>query len=82
VGSVGLPLDGDPRAAWVLVDHNPGKPPVITIQRTEYEIGKTLEIIDKNEDNPDFNKPGMQDAYKKMLQTGIHWRAHLQEVDI
>jgi predicted phosphodiesterase len=81
VGSVGLPLDGDPRAAWVLVEQSPGEAPVVTIRRVEYEIGEILEMVDSNVDYPDFDQPGMQRAYKKMLQTGIHWRVHLHEVN-
>ena len=77
VGSVGLPLDGDPRAAWVLVEQSPGELPVVTIRRVEYEIGDILKIVDTNSNYPDFDQPGMQRAYKKMLQTGIHWRVHL-----
>ena len=80
VGSVGMPLDGDPRATWVLVEQSPGELPVITIRRVEYEIKKILEIVDSNPDYPDFDQPGMHSAYKKMLQTGNHWRVHLQEV--
>jgi predicted phosphodiesterase len=81
VGSVGLPLDSDPRAAWVLVEQSPGEAPVVTIRRVEYEIGEILEMVDSNVDYPDFDQPGMQRAYKKMLQTGIHWRVHLHEVN-
>lgn len=79
VGSVGLPLDGDPRAAWVLVEQTPGEPPNVSIRRVEYEIPAILQMIDSNPDAPDFDRPGMQQAYKKMLQTGIHWRVHLEE---
>ena len=79
VGSVGLPLDGDPRAAWVLVEQSPHNPPVIEIRRVQYDIDDILRLIDRNADSPDFDQPGMQQAYKKMLQTGIHWRVHLHE---
>jgi hypothetical protein len=78
-GSVGLPLDGDPRAAWVLVEQTPGEPPAVSIRRVEYEIPAILQIVDSNSDAPDFERPGMQQAYKKMLQTGLHWRVHLHE---
>ena len=81
VGSVGLPLDGDPRPAWALVEQTAGEPPVVTIRRVKYEIGEILEIVDFHPDAPDFERPGMQHAYKKMLQTGIHWRVHLIEVN-
>jgi predicted phosphodiesterase len=79
VGSVGLPLDGDPRAAWVMVEQSQGEPPNVTIRRVEYEIGEILEIVEANADAPDLDQPGMQQAYKRMLQTGIHWRVHLEE---
>ena len=81
VGSVGLPLDGDPRPAWALVEQTAGEPPVVTIRRVKYEIGEILDIVDSHPDAPDFERPGMQHAYKKMLQTGIHWRVHLIEVN-
>jgi predicted phosphodiesterase len=80
VGSVGLPLDGDPRAAWALVEQSTGQLPLVTIRRVEYEIGEILEMVDSHPDAPDFERPGMQQAYKKMLQTGLHWRVHLNEV--
>jgi len=81
VGSVGAPLDCDPRAAWVLVEQSPEEPPSVTIRRVEYQIGEILKMIDSNPDYPDFDQPGMHRAYKKMLQTGIHWRVHLNEVN-
>ncbi len=81
VGSVGLPLDGDPRATWVLVEQSPRNPPVIEIRRVQYNIDGILSLIDRNAGSPDFEQPGMQQAYKKMLQTGIHWRVHLHEVN-
>jgi predicted phosphodiesterase len=80
VGSVGAPLDGDPRAAWVMVEQSPGNRPVVSIRRVEYKIGEILEMIDTNPDYPDFGHPGMLHAYKRMLQTGIHWHVHLNEV--
>jgi predicted phosphodiesterase len=80
-GSVGMPLDGDPRAAWVLVKQSPGELPVVTIQRVEYDIDEILEMVDANADYPDFDQPGKHQAYKRMLQTGIHWRVHLHEVN-
>ena len=55
--------------------------PLVTIRRVEYEINEILEMVDANADYPDFDQPGMQRAYKKMLQTGIHWRVHLNEVN-
>jgi hypothetical protein len=46
-----------------------------------YEINEILDMVDTNADYPDFDQPGMQRAYKRMLQTGIHWRVHLNEVN-
>jgi predicted phosphodiesterase len=82
VGSVGAPLDGDPHPTWVLVEQSPGELPVVTIRRVEYEIDEILEMADANADYPDFNQPGMQRAYKMMLQTGIHWRVHFNEANL
>jgi len=81
VGSVGSPLDGDPRAVWVLVEQSPEELPNVTIRRVAYEINEILDMVDTNADYPDFDQPGMQRAYKRMLQTGIHWRVHLNEVN-
>ena len=81
VGSVGAPLDGDPRAAWVLAEGAPEESPTVTIRRVEYKISEILAMVDANVDYPDFDQPGMLHAYKQMLQTGIHWRVHLNEVN-
>jgi len=69
-GAVGLPLDGDPRSSWVLVDGD------VTIRRVAYDIDRALRLIDDN-DYPTLEDPAMRRAYKKMFQTGIHWHAHL-----
>lgn len=37
-GSVGQPRDGDPRAAWLVIDTGPGR---ATFRRTEYPIERT-----------------------------------------
>jgi predicted phosphodiesterase len=79
VGSVGLPLDSDPRPTWMQVEISSRTTPVVTIRRIEYEIDTIIEIIDSNMDYPSFKQPGMHQAYIKMLRTGIHWRAHLNE---
>jgi predicted phosphodiesterase len=79
VGSVGMPLDGDPRPAWVLVDQSPGATPIVTIRRIEYEIKTILDIVNANLDYPSFEQPGKQRAYAKMLQTGTFWRTHFNE---
>jgi hypothetical protein len=78
-GSAGASLDGDPRAAWVLVEDYPGKGQTITIQRVDYDIARIHTLIDQTADYPDFSWPGYQDAYKKWMSSGIHWRAHLSQ---
>jgi len=75
VGSVGIPLDGDPRPSWVLLDEMESK---ITIRRIDYAVDDYLAMIDQTTDYPDFSQPNFQRAYKKMLQTGVHWKAHLE----
>jgi predicted phosphodiesterase len=83
-GSVGMPLDSDPRASWVMVEKFPqderiSKPRfAVTIQRVFYNIADTLLLIDHTPDYPDFAKPGMKETYKRMFQTGVFWRAHLK----
>jgi putative phosphoesterase len=39
-GSVGLPFDGDPHAAWALVTRN-----AITLQRTAYPVADTIDAL-------------------------------------
>jgi predicted phosphodiesterase len=70
-GAVGFPLDGDPRSSWVLVDGE------VTVRRVAYDIDRTLRMIDDN-DYPTLKEPARRRAYKKMFQTGIHWRVHLK----
>ncbi len=81
VGSVGAPLDGDPRAAWVMVEEWPAKEQTIeqtiTIRRVDYDIARIHQLIDQTPDYTDFRTPGTQEAYKKWLSSGVHWRAHL-----
>ncbi len=82
-GSVGMPLDGDPRASWVMVTNFvrgefPQSECMATIHRVPYNIDDTLVLINNTPDYPDFAKPGVKEAYKKMLQTGVFWKAHLE----
>lgn len=77
VGSVGAPLDGDPRASWVMVEEAPEGEPVITIRRVDYDIARMCELVDYTPDYHNFKMPGFREAYKKWLSTGIHWRVHL-----
>jgi predicted phosphodiesterase len=76
-GSVGMPLDGDPRASWVFVTEEPAGRRQITIRRVAYAVEETLGQIDRVADYPAFESPGRRAAYKQMLRTGIHWRVHL-----
>ena len=70
-GAVGLPLDGDPRSSWVLMNGE------VTVRRVAYDVERTLRSIDEN-GYPTLENPAMHRAYKMMFQTGIHWRAHLK----
>ncbi len=78
-GSAGLPLDGDPRPSWVLLEENEMEGFSITIYRVSYDIGESLALIEQTPDYPDFSRTGMREAYIKMLQTGVHWSVHLQQ---
>jgi predicted phosphodiesterase len=75
VGSAGLPLDGDPRGAWVLMEQNADywQP---SIRRVAYDIDKAVALLTE-QGFRDFMGVDMTNAYIKMLQTGIHWRAHV-----
>ncbi len=79
VGSVGAPLDGDPRPAWVLQESLSHEKPIITIRRVDYDVSLIHQLIDATPDYPDFQKPAVREAYKTWLSTGIHWRAHLSK---
>lgn len=76
VGSVGAPLDGDPRPAWVMLEGQAA----ISICRAAYDVSLAHRLVDASPDYPDFSgKPGMSEAYKAWYATGIHWRAHLRQ---
>ena len=70
VGSIGMPLDGDPRSSWVLVESQPEREITIHIRRVTYDIEKFLQIIDSVEDYPSFKTPTRREAYKRTLTTG------------
>ncbi len=74
-GSAGLPLDGDPRVSWVLMeqDGNSWQP---SIRRVEYNLEAAVHRLKELDFRNSFGETH-QDAYIKMLQTGIHWRAHV-----
>lgn len=76
VGSVGLPLDGDPRASWVLLDGTTS-PSQIIIRRVEYDLSAFLASVDQTPDYPDFDRPNFIHAYKKMFETATHWSASM-----
>lgn len=79
VGSAGMPLDGDPRPSWVMVDdHEPGLQPV-SIRRVDYDISAAMRLIECTGDYPKFQRTGFQDAYKKMFLLGHHWREFMPD---
>ena len=71
-GSVGLPLDGDPRPAWVLAEDLPGGELNVTIRRVEYDLSRIHQLVDDTPDYPSFMAPDQKKAYKKWLETGVH----------
>jgi len=77
VGSVGAPLDGDPRASWVMVEELSTKEQTITIRRVDYDITRIHQLIDQTPDYPAFITLGIQEAYKKWLSSGVHWKVYL-----
>ncbi len=79
IGSAGMPLDGDPRPSWVLLDEQPFGKQTVSIRRVDYDTSLMLQLIDQTPDYYDFKYPGFQEAYKKMFLTGIIWRAHMAE---
>ena len=76
IGSAGAPLDGDPRASWVLVDDSPAGLASITIRRVAYDVAAFHRLIDQSGYHG-FDVPGYQAAYKQWFATGIHWKAHM-----
>ena len=58
-GSVGQPRDGDPRAAWLLLDLAAGR---ASFQRVEYEVGRTQE---------EMQERGLPDALAERLAHGL-----------
>jgi predicted phosphodiesterase len=76
VGSVGVPVDGDPRAAWGMLMENSNGNKTVTIRRVAYEISEILQKIDETPEYPDFQTSGIREAYKKWFLTGVFWRVH------
>ncbi len=76
-GSVGLPLDGDPRPSWVLAEGRLERGCRLEIRRPEYAVSEYTALIDVRRDNPDWSIPGQAQAYRRMVETGTHWRTFL-----
>ncbi len=68
-GSVGMPLDGDPRSSWLLLDQSTGEA-VISIRRVNYDYSRILGMIDKASDYPSFTSQASREAYRQRLLTG------------
>jgi diadenosine tetraphosphatase ApaH/serine/threonine PP2A family protein phosphatase len=64
-GSVGMPLDGDYRPSWVLVEDDS-----VSLRRVDYGLNQIFRLIDAAPDYPDFRQPGMREAYKTGLANG------------
>jgi predicted phosphodiesterase len=69
-GAVGFTLDGDPRPSWVLVESES------SIRRVEYDVDRILRLMEQTGYRHSAD-PREHRAYRRMLQTGIHWRYHL-----
>jgi len=70
VGSVGMPLDGDPCPAWVMLENYSGHESLVAIRRVTYELERMHQMIDDVDDYPNFKVPAGREAYKKILATG------------
>jgi predicted phosphodiesterase len=77
VGSAGMPLDGDPRPSWVMVDGSKSEIQPVSIRRVDYDIASLLHLIDHTSDYPKFQNTDFQEAYKKMFLHGHHWRDYM-----
>jgi diadenosine tetraphosphatase ApaH/serine/threonine PP2A family protein phosphatase len=58
-GSVGQPRDGDPRAAWLLLDHEAN---TASFRRVEYDVARTQE---------EMQERGLPDALAQRLAHGV-----------
>ena len=61
-GSVGKPKDGDPRAAWLLLDLVPGQAPRLALRRVAYDLAGAAAAIRA--------VPGLPDQFARDLETG------------
>jgi predicted phosphodiesterase len=77
-GSVGMPLDGDPCAAWVLVEEAAGAPRQIHINRVEYDIPALHRLVDNATDHPDYPNKLYTQAYKQGMANGRHWNIYMK----
>ncbi len=77
IGSAGMPLDGDPRPSWAVMEKDNFGNQSVSIRRVPYDISSTLHLIDLTPDYYDFQMTGYQEAYKKMFLHGNHWRAYM-----
>lgn len=77
VGSAGTPLDGIPRPSWVLIHGPLGRDCQIEIRRTTYDLREYTEMINARQDHPQWRIPGRGEAYRRMLETGEHWKAFI-----
>jgi predicted phosphodiesterase len=63
-GSAGMPLDGDPRASWMLWDG-----PAVQVRRVAYDIDATLELVARHIRDPERRR-----QYEWMFPRALHWR--------
>jgi predicted phosphodiesterase len=73
IGSAGMPLDGDPRPSWVLVDED-GE---MVLRRIAYDLQDILAMVDQTPEYPAFMSSAHQKAFKRMYQTGRYWGSFL-----
>ncbi len=73
-GSVGFTLDGDPLPSWVLCEQNESQKN-FEVRRVGYDIHQAIRRMTEV-GFMDFAGVRQRNAYVKMLQTGIHWRAY------
>jgi hypothetical protein len=69
-----MPLDGDSRSAWVMLDNLTGQESLVTIRRVTYAIKRMFQMIDDVDDHPNFKMPAGRKTYKKLLATGSFYQ--------
>jgi predicted phosphodiesterase len=70
VGSVGMPLDGDPRSSWVLVEKGADGQHAVTIRRVSYDVERIQHMVDETQGYPGFESPDRKAAYKARFVKG------------